>query len=381
MIGPFAPRYVKVGNEMLKAATKMLNYRRDLLRPEDLEVLQKQMAVLQEALKRRDEAAAEEAGAKLDELFTSYFPPQSDAAIRENCEVFLVAIVIAVGVRTFFLQPFTIPTGSMQPTLNGIRGYVTNQPPPNPAKQALDLLLYGRSYINVISQEDDKVVSLTEETKARFFTFTTIQCEKQTFSVWSPKDPFVQAFHVIEGQELKKGQVVAQGYVNTGDHVFVDKASYNFRKPARGEVFVFSTAHIRDIEMRNPGGPSQFYIKRLGGLPGDKLRIDPPNLYINGKIAEEPGFKRVMAQKNPEYHGYSNLVQRQWPYDDMWIRLSLLKDKDDTFHVPDDAYFALGDNSWHSSDSRDWGIVPQQNLMGHGLFVYWPFTEHWGFMK
>ena len=44
-------------------------------------------------------------------------------------------------------------------------------------------------------------------------------------------------------------------------------------------------------------------------------------------------------------------------------------------------YYALGDNSYHSSDSRDWGHVPQQNLMGRGVFVYWPFTRHWGLIR
>jgi signal peptidase I len=49
--------------------------------------------------------------------------------------------------------------------------------------------------------------------------------------------------------------------------------------------------------------------------------------------------------------------------------------------VPPRNYFALGDNSFHSSDSRDWGTVPQENIMGHGVFVYWPFGKHWGFIQ
>ena len=44
-------------------------------------------------------------------------------------------------------------------------------------------------------------------------------------------------------------------------------------------------------------------------------------------------------------------------------------------------YYALGDNSYHSSDSRDWGTVPEQNIMGRGVFVYWPFTKHWGLIR
>jgi len=382
MIGLFAPRYVSNGKEMLKAAEKILNYKRDLLKPEDLAELEAQISTLKKALKERNQPEAEAAGQRLDEMFAAHFPPQPDAAIRENCEVFLVAIVIAVGVRTFFLQPFTIPTGSMQPTLNGIRGYVTAEPPPNPVVQALHMALYGRSYLNVVSKEDDTILNITEETKFRFFTFSKIECEHQTFTVNCPRDPLRADFHIFPGETIHAGQVVARGYVNTGDHVFVDKMSYNFRKPKRGEVFVFSTANIPTNEYRmNPGAPSQFYIKRLAGLPEDKLQIVPPKLYINGSVAQEFGFQRVMSEQG-EYHGYSNAARQSWPNENEWYPpFRYLGRPDEVLTIPDKSYFALGDNSWHSSDSRDWGIVPQENIMGHGLFVYWPFTSHWGFIK
>jgi signal peptidase I len=61
--------------------------------------------------------------------------------------------------------------------------------------------------------------------------------------------------------------------------------------------------------------------------------------------------------------------------------MKLLGAPEETFAVPPRNYFALGDNSFHSSDSRDWGTVPQQNIMGHGVFVYWPFASHWGFIQ
>src|SRR5207302_5769655 len=95
-------------------------------------------------------------------------------------------------------------------------------------------------------------------------------------------------FHVDLSREYHAGDVIARGYFNAGDHVFVDKLSYNFRKPKRGEVFVFKTTNIREIErqLRLQGQEgSQFYIKRLAGIPGDQLRIDPPHLFINGQLA------------------------------------------------------------------------------------------------
>ena len=78
---------------------------------------------------------------------------------------------------------------------------------------------------------------------------------------------------------LKAGEPILRGYFDTGDHVFVDKLSYHFMKPGRGDVFVFNTETLPTGENRmHEDGPSQFYIKRLAGLPGDTLRIDPPRL-------------------------------------------------------------------------------------------------------
>jgi signal peptidase I len=56
----------------------------------------------------------------------------------------------------------------------------------------------------------------------------------------------------------------------------------------------------------------------------------------------------------------------------------IMRASDDPYTVPEKHYFALGDNSKHSSDSRDWGPVPEENIMGRAVFVYWPFAPHWG---
>jgi len=102
-------------------------------------------------------------------------------------------------------------------------------------------------------------------------------------------------------------------------------------------------------------------------LPGDTLRIDPPFLYVNGKKAEGYGFARVMSVK-PPYRGYAPGHE-------------YLSQPDRTFTVPQHGYFALGDNSYNSYDSRYWGPVPEENLVGHGLLVYWPFAPHWGLIR
>jgi len=375
MIGLFTPRYIKDGKEMLHAARKMLAYKRDLLPPADVQLAEDHLARLQEALSRRDHPAVEEESHELDRFFLKRIPTSKHPEIRENCEVFLVAIVIALGIRTFFLQPFTIPTGSMQPTLNGIKVEATQEPPPNPLVRAFELACYGRSYFDVVSKEDDAVLSMRDVTRFRFFNYAEIQCLKQTFLVPGPARAVAERFHIERGTPLRAGQVLARGYTDTGDHVFVNKVAYNFRAPRRGEVFVFSTANILTEENKlNPGGPSQYYIKRLAGLPGDELRIDPPKLFINGQPATGRAFERVMSgtyeHPNNGYRGYARGPEFGYLYS-----------PESTFRIPEKRYFALGDNSYNSADSRYWGTVPQENLMGYGLFVYWPFTKHWGLIQ
>ncbi len=371
MIGLFTPRYVKNGREVHKAASKMLAYRRDLLRPEAVKSIEEELTQLQQALKARNKEGVAAVSGRLDQLYAEHFPQRNYPAIRENCEVFLVAIVIAVGVRTFFLQPFTIPTGSMQPTLNGIISHVTEEPPPNALTQVAHFALYGRDYVNLVSEVDDVIVDVRGIKRFGILNFTLVECRNQRFTVHVPPNKLMEDFRVLKGRPLKAGEVFARGYVNTGDHVFVDKFSYHFRQPQRGEIFVFNTAGIYDITP--PGQPSQFYIKRLAGLPQDELRIDPPNLLINGERAKEATFLRVMSEVDG-YRGYSNGDTRgnRFPY---------LGSPEQRFKVPQKEYFALGDNSYDSSDSRRWRAVPERNLTGRGLLVYWPFNSHWGLMK
>lgn len=374
MIGLLTPRYVKNGREMLKAARKMLHYKRDLLASEEVVAIEADMEALKTALKSRRKEAVEEQIQKLDTTFSTRFPTPGNAALRENCEVILVALVITLGIRAFFLQPFTIPTGSMQPTLNGIRAYTTEEAPPALPIRLLHKALFGRSYVNVVSQVDDVILQLRPVKRYGFFSYTEVRCQKQTFLVPSPIEQAVNDFRLTPGRQIHRGEVVARGYVNTGDHVFVDKVRYNFVNPKLDDVFVFNTLNIKTgMNLENPDAPSQYYIKRLAGLPGDKLQIIPPKLFINGEVAKGWGFDHVMSEEGG-YHGYSNTTSRgeAFPY---------LGSPNQTFTVPEKSYFALGDNSYNSSDSRFWGVVPETNVTGKALFVYWPFTSHWGFIK
>jgi signal peptidase I len=375
----FTPRHVSQAKLYLKEASKLLAYRRDTVSPEVVQEVENAIHRLRDIHRSESEEVVQKAMNDLDQICGKLQPPSPHTGWRENVEVFIVAITIALGVRTYFVQPFTIPTGSMQPTLNGIIPRASDSPPPNPLRRAFDLVVLGRSYFNVVAEREETLQSVEERhyfgIPLGLFAYTSIQTSAGQYSTRIPIASLSVDSRCTLGRQLKPGDIIARGYSDTGDHVLVDKFSYHFRSPKRSDVFVFNTAGIRTREnVLRPGSPSQFYIKRLAGIPGDHLRIEPPKLFVNGNPANEPAFQRVMSgslEKPFEgYRGYSN-----GPEHSTFRNLGSPKA---TFEVPPQNYFALGDNSYQSSDSRDWGLVPERNVVGCGLVVYWPFSRHWG---
>jgi len=115
---PFTPSYLKHGRQFIKDARKLVAYKLDLVSEEILLDVEREISHLEHAVEKKDRAQGPRADAASSTRRAGKLTkPSEDAAWRENVEVFLVAIVIALAVRTYFLQPFTIHTGSMQPTL------------------------------------------------------------------------------------------------------------------------------------------------------------------------------------------------------------------------------------------------------------------------
>jgi signal peptidase I len=247
-----------------------------------------------------------------------------------------------------------------------------------------------------------------------FFNWSRVICQHQQFRVYCPPDQLRGDFKVAPGIRYRPGEVIARGAVDTGDQVFVDKFTYNFVKPHRGDIIVFRTNQISGIQA-DPEAGQPFYIKRLAGLPGDKLQVNPPRLFVNEHVAEGYGFERVMAAKDG-YRGYSQgpLNSRELAAQLQYLRankeaaikesgsarLASLEQEEKEVEaklefaegkrpIPEHNYFAMGDNSYNSSDSRYWGPVPEKNLVGRGLLVYWPFIphglankdKHWGLIR
>ena len=368
----FTPRYIKDGNALAKAAQRVINYRKDIAKEDQLKHARKQLDDLKLALKDRSSERVRELEKGLLSVLGRIEPASDRHGIRENVELFLVAIALALGIRAFYLQPFKIPTGSMQPTLNGVIATRMETPPPNPLVRVFQFLTLGRTYEDVLSQQEGDTISEIRPVKLNLvWDGAEIKMSSgRNYRVGIEPRVLREQLGVYVGEAFGKGQPIVRGYADLGDQLFVDKVGYNFAGPHRADVFVFKTNGIAGAE-QGPDGSGQHYIKRLAGVPGDVLRIDQPVLYVNGQPAQEYALQRVASQKNG-YTGYVN---------DQSGGMRYLRDPGAAVTVGPNQFFALGDNSANSADSRYWGFVPAENVVGRGLFVYWPFSSHWGFVK
>src|SRR5229473_8270125 len=204
----FTPRHVKHSRLLLRHARKYLRYKNDLLSSSDREEIVAGIENLRDALHRRDHERVHSTADALDKTLHRLTPVNWESHWRENCEVILVAIVVAVGIRSYFLQPFKIPTGSMQPTLNGIIGHPSAEPAPNLLWQIGEFIVLGRNYIDVVSRQDDQVLQIEQKKFLFFFTFSRLICQHQKFLVYAPPETLRHDFNVFPGHTYRRGEVI-----------------------------------------------------------------------------------------------------------------------------------------------------------------------------
>jgi signal peptidase I len=404
----FTPKWKNEALHLAKGARKFVHYKRDLLKPERVEEIDARRLDLLAAVKSGDRAQVDEASKQVRAVCENSLPQDPPLGwLEENVEVMFVAIVIALGLRAYYLQPFRIPTGSMQPTLNGIVGKPLPEAKwPGLPQRVMEFILRGRSYVRIVNDQDRHVAispqgrpDIRDTQKFHFFSRSELHFVDSTpLPLPAPTTPCFQtglqaAIQAASrnGGLLPKGTVLCEGTIDSGDLVLVDKVSYHFRKPRRGEVFVFDTQGIRGIDERSgEQAKGSHYIKRLCGVPGDTLTIQSPNLLVDGKIAKEPGIQRVIRGQgdyaiNPG--GYGLADPREAMHGDKVLPQSLAK-PGDALTLSAKArtgmreYAALGDNTGNSLDSRYWGTVKEFNLVGPALFSLWPVTTgHWGIIR
>lgn len=378
-------RTVRHAVDMHRHVRKLLRAQIDLLSAEAISNVSKATAELKAAIDSGENA--EVLGQKmraLEDVANSNLKPYPDASMRENVEVFLVAIAVAVAIRTFVLQPFKIPTGSMQPTLYGItHENLLTAENPNPVvpgffQRFRESVFEGASYYE-IKAEADGALNSDISLKQVFPLVKRLDYGLGSATFFMPPDDLANRLRFEYGRQYKKGETIALVKVKSGDHLFVDRLTYNFRRPQRGDIFVFATKGIQGLQQ------DLFYIKRLTGMPGETLRIDKDqHLVVNGRqlTGADRGFEGVYSfapyrpeLDNNQYLGHMNqsLASRYGRY-----LARLFPDDSAEFNVRPKHYMAMGDNTLNSLDSRDWGDLPQENVIGRSYFVYWPLTSRFG---
>lgn len=379
--GFFARRGLR--KQLLAAAGRADTIRkmeRHAVSPEADERLARAIASARETARRAKAADELEAAAKAleaelvrDGVWKSLHPNP----LAENFEVLLVAVAVAMAFRCYYLQPFKIPTGSMQPTLYGIH-VVSHANPTAWDRKPLKFLKWaatGDWYTEVRVSAGGRVMPIQTTLKPGYISF---RVAGETYHV--PSEAVVDRGRLNPAAlrdlrpdgTIRSGGVLWSGTVKAGDHVFVNRVAWNFRRPRRGDVMVFSTNGIRGL----PEGTH--YIKRMSGLPGETVAIWPPNLVIDGETVFEPESVARIAQmrrlspSEPAYAGYRLIATNDYITADTPAPLCALSDK---VTLGGDEFYALGDNSMNSRDSRYWGPVPARNLLGPAAFIYWPFTR------
>lgn len=157
---------------------------------------------------------------------------------------------------------------------------------------------------------------------------------------------FVVIYLFIAQPHMVKGASMEPTF-HDGEYILTDKISYKFGVPKRGDVIVFKA----------PRNPEFDYIKRIEAIPGDTISILNGQVLINNQVIKE------------DYINTSTyLIPGQFLKEGQELKLN-----------PDE-FFVMGDNRDHSSDSRAWGVVPRNDIIGKVFFRYWP-PNHFGPIK
>lgn len=361
---------------IIHSAKTLRSMREDILPPQELADLSAAIATAQAARKGADTDAMDAAGKTLARQIDAIRPPTSWDWLQTNFDVIVVALSVAMCFRALFYQPFKIPTGSMMPTLYGIHS-VEIAPADSQWYDAQPFLFFrwcatGQAYHEIRAKASGPLQMMPDSAKPGY---VEIRIANQRHFI--PVDAAARgAIHARNdghgGFRAAQGDVLWSGRVISGDFLFVNRWLWNFRPPKRGEVMIFSTNNIKGL----PQGTH--YIKRMCGIPNETLSIQGDRIYSNAQPITEPAIIDLIANKGklaPWADNFAGFIpaQQQHPYP------GTIAEEGGSVRLGPGQYYALGDNSRSSLDSRFWGPVPERNLLGPAAFVHWPFTSpRWG---
>jgi len=162
-----------------------------------------------------------------------------------------------------------------------------------------------------------------------------------------------------------------------GDHVFVNREQFAPKTNWGGPLLPYRNINRGDIVVfLSPAEPGLYVVKRIMGIPGDRLHLKDGEVYRNGQKLDEP---YVMHKGPVQYDPYRDNFPTIPPSDAFnvfpeWQLTMRNYIQGEDLVVPPDSYFAMGDNRDVSYDSRYWGFIPKQNVIGRPMFVYWSFN-------
>lgn len=354
--------------ELLNSTVYRLDCDDDILDGKTRQELQSVRTELKGLLTRCDPAeskAVSTCEAKLERLMPKNDLPRK---IRNFLDVLVVACTVAGGIRALYIQPFRIPTSSMQPTLFGIH-YVDREASKPFLGPLTRMMMPIQASAAKVQVKSDGLVSTEYRMRSKniISTVSDFHIGQEVYTV--PGDYLAQILRYLPKPKpfYREGDIFCDGWLSTGDHVFVERFSLFFRPFKRGDVIVFNTENISSPTQPLGGF---YYIKRLVGLPGDTLQISDNILMIRPKGEKEfrpawefsDAFKKVYSLKGG-YQGH---------------KADGLLSLGGELTVPDGHYFALGDNTNFSLDGRNWGFIPRRNMVGLAVMIFWPISRRWG---
>jgi signal peptidase I len=352
--------------EYLHAAKHARHVREDIADPKDLETLAAAEEAVR-AIRRSGEGNVEPAVAKLSAATEKIYPSRHTSGLRENVEVLIVALGAAMAIRAFFVEPFKIPTGSMQPTLNGITVEAQSGPGffDNPVTRLPKWLLTGTSYKEIRAEVTGRLDDIRFERDSILVKIGGVEHKIPSYMSDLVFDRSGERVRLLLKNEYSKGDLLVNARVIAGDHILVNKLKYNFMKPERGDISVFDTRSITHPDVRK----DSYYIKRMVGLPGERMQIRNGRIVADGQVISDPPMFEKIAS-DPLYHGGHG-------------NAGYLSDAGAFIQLRDDEYLMCGDNTkpGMSLDGRFFKGVPRADLKGPAMFVYWPFREHWGVVR